>query len=208
MATETWRPIAGRAGYEVSDLGRVRSVDRVVTVMRRGRAVEARYKGVMLRLNPAGNGYLNVNLGRCRSARVHSLVLKAFVGPRPAGYQAAHADGDKLNNAVANLRWATPEENNADKSRHGTLLCGSRNHNGARTHCKWGHPFDAENTRRNHKQRICRTCERERGRRYRAARRCRSQTAVIAAKQSPRGRQLTPAPAAGSAPSFASLAPL
>jgi hypothetical protein len=168
MATETWRPIAGRPGYEVSDFGRVRSLDRVVRRLQHGRLVDVHYKGVMLRLNPAGNGYLNVNLGRGRSARVHSLVLEAFVGPRPAGHQAAHADGDKLNNAAANLRWATPQENNADKRLHGTLQRGSRSHYGARTHCKWGHPFDAENTRRTRKQRFCRMCERERGRRYRA----------------------------------------
>jgi HNH endonuclease/NUMOD4 motif-containing protein len=169
MATETWRPIAGRDGYEVSDLGRVRSVDRVVRRPQRGRIVDVHYKGVMLRLNPNSAGYLNVNLGRNRPAHVHSLVLEAFIGPRPAGYQAAHADGDKLNNAAANLRWATPEENNADKARHGTILRGARNHYGARTHCKWGHPFDAENTRRTARQRICRACERERGRRYAAA---------------------------------------
>jgi hypothetical protein len=169
--TETWRPIAGRPGYEVSNLGRVRSVDRVARRRQHGRIEDVRYKGVMLKLSPTGNGYLNVSLGRNQSARVHSLVLKAFVGPRPDGYQAAHADGDRANNALRNLRWASPAENAADKYKHGTVPLGARTRYGARTHCKWGHFFDEASTRRNRSGRICRTCERERARRYRAVRR-------------------------------------
>jgi flavin-binding protein dodecin len=55
---------------------------------------------------------------------VHTLVLTAFIGHRPAGFQAAHRDGDRANNSLDNLEWASPVDNNADKRRHGTLLHG------------------------------------------------------------------------------------
>jgi hypothetical protein len=167
-ATEVWRPIARHEGYEVSDRGRVRSVDRVVTRMHRGRAVPARYKGRVLKLSTA-SGYPHVRLGGRGRAYVHHLVLEAFVGPRPAGDQAAHGDGDRLNNVLGNLRWATPKENNGDKRSHGTAMLGTRNPMGAKTHCKRGHRFDDENTRRANGRRVCRACARDSERRRRAA---------------------------------------
>jgi hypothetical protein len=100
---------------------------------------------------------------------VHHLVLEAFVGPRPAGHEAAHGDGDKTNNALANLRWATPKENAADRYRHGTVLFGTRHPLGRKTSCERGHPFDDANTRRSDGRRVCRECERYRKRARRAS---------------------------------------
>lgn len=54
-----------------------------------------------------------------RMIHVHTLVLTTFVGPRPAGMQCCHWDGNKTNNALSNLRWDTPKANAADKIRHG-----------------------------------------------------------------------------------------
>lgn len=60
--------------------------------------------------------------GRRLTRKVHRLVLEAFVGPPPSPkHQAAHRDGDMLNNVVTNLRWATAKENIADKIRHGRV---------------------------------------------------------------------------------------
>jgi hypothetical protein len=132
---ENWRPIPGRDGYEASNLGRIRSVDRVIAKRSRsGRIVYAKLKGRVLRLNKAGSDYLFVSFRRGRSY-VHHLILEAFVGPRPAGRQAAHGDGNPLNNAVANLRWAARKENAADKVRHGTAVLGTRSPNGRKAHC-------------------------------------------------------------------------
>jgi hypothetical protein len=62
-----------------------------------------------------------------RTVYVHELVLRVFVGPRPAGLQGCHNDGDKLNNSLTNLRWDTRESNALDKRTHGTTPAGERN---------------------------------------------------------------------------------
>jgi hypothetical protein len=165
---EIWRSIAGHPGYEVSNRGKVRSVDRVVTAMRRGCAVQCQYTGRILKLGSCRGGYQVARLGRSgRRARIHHLVLEAFVGARPAGHQAAHGDGNPRNNEFSNLRWATPSENAEDRRRHGTLLLGRRHHYGARTHCKNGHPFgEAHGTRYVNGRRVCATCQRDASRRH------------------------------------------
>ena len=167
---ENWRPIAGHDGYEVSSLGRVRSIDRVIIRMTKRGPVQARLKGRVRKPSSAGNGYCIVTLGRARPY-IHSLVLEAFVGPRPPGHQAAHNDGNRLNNAVWNLRWATRAENEADKAKHGTRLTGARTPNGRKTQCRRGHPYDATNTMLHRGRRSCRTCSRDETRRRRQARR-------------------------------------
>lgn len=73
--------------------------------------------------------------------KIHRLVANSFLGPRPAGLDTLHIDGDKTNNAVTNLRYGTRSENELDKVRHGT------HHHSAKTHCKSGHEFTPENTR-------------------------------------------------------------
>jgi len=60
-----------------------------------------------------------VYLGRNRFRYVHHLVLEAFVGKRPKGYEACHKNGDPLDNNVDNLYWGSPSENDADQRRHG-----------------------------------------------------------------------------------------
>lgn len=116
--TETWRAIPGHLGYEVSDLGRVRSYRN-----RQGHpTATARV------LSPgAVHGYQQIKLGRSRQTKVHILVLEAFVGPRPEGMVCRHLDGNGMNNRLGNLRWGTPEENYADRHLHGTHNSGSRN---------------------------------------------------------------------------------
>lgn len=111
---EEWRSIAGFPAYEVSDHGRVR---RVIAV--KGAAAK------VLKPSPDAYGYLQVGLcngrGLSRNRKLHQLVLEAFVGPRPDGYECAHGDCDKQNNHVSNLRWATKKENRADSIRMGRL---------------------------------------------------------------------------------------
>ena len=78
---------------------------------------------------PRGKGYLTVNLGggpRKIARLIHQLVLEAFVGPRPPGLVCCHADGDRTDNRLQNLRWDSYLANSEDMLRHGTRLMGSR----------------------------------------------------------------------------------
>jgi hypothetical protein len=137
---EVWLPIEGHPGYEVSDLGRVRSLTRTITVPdnRWGGSFSRTIIGRMLRQKiwtdkSIGCPYYKINLSqnsKNNSFSVHFLVCRAFHGPRPTpAHQVAHWDGDSLNNVATNLRWATPVENAADMLRHGKRYRGSRNAN-------------------------------------------------------------------------------
>lgn len=157
---ETWGSVPGHEGhYEVSDLGRVRSLAQTTSDGRR-------LKPKVLKGRPQKSGHLSVQLVSCgiaRNALVHRLVLLAFIGPPPTGMHALHRDGDPANNRLSNLRWGTPSENSLDAVRHGA-------HPQARkTHCKQGHEFTPENTRVDSRNgRACRGCERTRSQRRRA----------------------------------------
>lgn len=115
---EEWRSISGHPGYEVSNLGRVRSLDRFVPWTFRGRVRLVHHTGRILRPTLAANGYLYANLAG-KIITVHSLVAMTFIGPRPQGTQVAHFDGNRANACLTNLRYATPKENESDKIRHG-----------------------------------------------------------------------------------------
>lgn len=119
MSDEDWRPVVKFEGlYEVSDRGRVRSVDRVIPHRKYG---QMNARGQVLRLRQHPDGHLRVNLSKSSAVLtrwVHVLVLEAFVGPCPAGMEGCHFDGDPTNNALANLRWDTREGNWHDRKRH------------------------------------------------------------------------------------------
>jgi hypothetical protein len=135
---ENWRPVVGYEGlYEVSDLGGVRRLPGTISIRSR------RWSGTYTRtlaggpLRPTkrkkGKHYvaLVVNLSRENvviDALVSHLVLSVFVGPRPEGMEACHADRDPTNNALTNLRWDTHHANVLDAVRHGTVarVCGER----------------------------------------------------------------------------------
>ena len=126
MNAEKWRPVPGLGGqYEVSSLGRVRSVERV-TVDSRGRSRRFPSKLLKPRVHKV-TGYVHVNLwvsGQGRTSLLHQLVAETFIGPRPPGMQIAHRDGFKTNNAISNLRYATLVENAADQVLHRTRPLG------------------------------------------------------------------------------------
>ena len=122
-----WRDLPGFPGYQVSSTGLVRSVDRSIVVERRpGWFVPRTYKGRILRPRINKQGYKSF-IAHYQTVSIHHAVLLAFVGPRPPGMYACHNDGDRLNNCLSNLRWATPKENSADAAAHGTQVRGETN---------------------------------------------------------------------------------
>jgi hypothetical protein len=126
-AGEIWKAIPGHKGYEVSNLGQVRSIDReVVQIGPSGGVIGRRLRGKVLKLIRNGN-YLRVSLGGGDCGHnVHSLVLRAFVGKCPPRKQACHNNGNPEHNRLDNLRYDTPRGNSADKLLHGTQHRGER----------------------------------------------------------------------------------
>lgn len=112
---EEWRPIQGyECYYQVSSLGRIRSLDRYVS--RNGEKVLR--KGRILKSKKTNAGYLEVQLykdGKQKTLKVHRLVASAF--PEICGQFRKELDVDHKNtvrtdNRAINLHWVTRSENN------------------------------------------------------------------------------------------------
>lgn len=106
---EKWANIAGYDGkYQISDRGEV----RIVPKPRKDADADVKYKTMKLQENH--NGYLRVTLyrdGKEKTHRVNRLVADAFIPNPQEKPQVNHKDGNKHNNSVDNLEWATPAEN-------------------------------------------------------------------------------------------------
>lgn len=141
MTEERWLPVVGWEGfYEVSDLGRIRTVPRRVPCKGgKTRQINARIR----RQGTLQAGYKIIVLhgdGRSTTRTVHPIVLEAFIGPRPPGMECCHNDGDPANNTLSNLRWDTKKANEFDAVRVG------KRPDPNRTHClKGGHELTPDN---------------------------------------------------------------
>lgn len=108
LPDEVWKDVIGYEGYyEVSSLGRVRSVDRTVTGID---GVTQHFKGHLMTQRPDGNNYLICHLRMNRTRRmihVHRMVAEAFI-PNPDNLpQVNHKDNSRTNSRVDNLEWCT-----------------------------------------------------------------------------------------------------
>jgi hypothetical protein len=118
-SSERWLPVPEYPGYEVSDQGRVRSLDREV---RSRWGTPKTLKGKTLALVPVGGDgntgrYLGCTLfrdGKRKSVMVHTLMLETFVSPRPEGMFGYHRDDDPTHNRLENLYWGSPTQNTQD----------------------------------------------------------------------------------------------
>ena len=124
MAVEVWMVVPNTdEGYQVSSLGRVRSMARY----RRGKGGHPTYvRERILRPSLAGAGYQRVVLTLRRRAYVHRLVAIAFVPNPEAKPEVNHKDGIKRNNIAANLEWVSHTENGRHASKMGLLATGER----------------------------------------------------------------------------------
>lgn len=123
---EEWRAVIGYEGlYEVSSIGRVRSLDRLhSTPSGKGRLYPGKLlsPGIEKRSGYRAMGLYKNNRGRM--VRVHCLVLDAFVGPRQDNQVARHLNGNPADNRLENLAWGTRLENARDAQVHGTWVHG------------------------------------------------------------------------------------
>lgn len=109
MTMETWKAVVDYEGlYEVSDQGRVKSV---------GTRISSRIMRLQTRKR---DGYVVVSIGPAaarKNAKVHRLVAEAFLPNPEALPDVDHRNGDKADNRVENLRWATKSTNGLNRHR-------------------------------------------------------------------------------------------
>ena len=113
MLVEEWKDINGFEGfYQISTMGRVRSLDRVVHC---GYGKCRKERGRLLKLAICkSNGYFIVVLRRDNKPKtclVHRLVADAFILNTNDLPEVNHKDENKLNNNVTNLEWCTHKYN-------------------------------------------------------------------------------------------------
>lgn len=128
MQPEIWKDIPGYEGrYQASTEGRIRSLDRIThQIPSNGKQEYDRLKkGKILNSCIGSNGYPYVGLRREQKSDnatwlpVHHLVALTFIGQRPEKTHICHANGNKEDNRVENLRYDTPTENGRDVYRYG-----------------------------------------------------------------------------------------
>jgi len=120
MIEEIWKPVKGYEGlYEVSNLGRVKSLERFANCRYGGTCKEKILKG-----GKDGAGYLLVGIcqnKKRKTKKVHRLVAEAFLKNPENKKTVNHKDGVKANNFVENLEWMTHKENVRHASKTGLL---------------------------------------------------------------------------------------
>jgi hypothetical protein len=115
MSMEIWKSIIGYEGlYEVSNYGKVKSLDRIESIVdKRGRLFNrTRYGSYLKPYND--KGYYKVQLsknGFVKKHFIHRLVAEAYIENNLNKEQVNHKDLNGLNNNVSNLEWVTPSEN-------------------------------------------------------------------------------------------------
>ena len=116
MESDIWLDIIGfESFYQISNLGTVRSLNRTHQQLNWcGDYVSVTYKGRMIKLREAKNGYLYFTArvkDKVKTLKPHRLVAEHFIpnlGNKP---EVNHLDGDKSNNKINNLAWVTSSEN-------------------------------------------------------------------------------------------------
>lgn len=110
---ESWKATHVSPFYEVSNMGRVRRVERVV---RAGKGHITLKPMILSPFISKPTGYLQIKVDR-KNYNLHRLIAMAFCDGHSDGLVVNHLDGDKQNNAACNLEWTTRSENGAHSYR-------------------------------------------------------------------------------------------
>lgn len=108
---EIWKPVVGFENrYEVSSLGRFKALARNITYIdgRRGYLKERLVKGTIQK-----TGYIAVSFDSKTRRLAHQVVAEAFLGVPEYKQTVNHKNGNKIDNRIDNLEWATYKQNNA-----------------------------------------------------------------------------------------------
>lgn len=118
---EEWRPLIGWDGYyEISSYGRCRSIARRVSIGSGWRIIPQKVLFPIYREQDGRPVYNLTKTGKRQQIHAYLAVLEAFIGPRPAGMEGCHNNGDSKDCRLRNLRWDTRSANHIDALRHGT----------------------------------------------------------------------------------------
>lgn len=126
MTRELWKSVLQAPGYDISNLGRVRTRKPY----RRFAPIPEEPRIVRQKINEDGYYIIGLYLGNRKyfGGLVSRMMLRVW---RPlenldGSLKALHKNGDKLDNRILNLYWGTPLQNSADSKRHGTWVHGTR----------------------------------------------------------------------------------
>lgn len=134
MSKEIWKSIPNYSGYQVSNLGKIKSLDRFVPVTRHGKTFMRFYKGRIKKPKIDGLGYYFTDLwffSKCKFLKISRLVLSVWTNiDYDSNKQTNHKDGNKANNNINNLEWVTASENSlhAVKNKLRIALKGSKHY--------------------------------------------------------------------------------
>lgn len=122
---EIWKDIANYESlYKVSNLGHVKSCERVVYQKNHNNLCRCVYKGKLLAPHKRINGYFCVHLsknGKTRWLSIHRLVAEAFVEKKDGCDIVNHLDNNTANNKADNLEWTTYKGNMQWASKQGRM---------------------------------------------------------------------------------------
>jgi len=136
IEVEYWKDIKGYKGlYQVSNLGRIKSLERITKYQNSKRRVKEKIKGTFT----GKKGYERVELsknGQNRKYNVHTLVAKAFLNKKSEKSEVNHINGVKTDNRVENLEWCTRSENELHAYRTGLAKNTKKQREAVREYCK------------------------------------------------------------------------
>ena len=128
---EIWKKIVGYEElYEISNLGKVRSLDRIIYQKNNGVICGHKYKGKILTNQKRPNGYVCVHLsknGKTKWESVHKLVAEAFIEHDKKNNIVNHLDNNPSNNIVSNLEWTTYKGNMQYSAKQGRMKYNPQN---------------------------------------------------------------------------------